>query len=315
MRACYADARKPAMSLISQAALLLDEVARTGSIRKAADRLNVSPSALNRRILNLEDEYGVKLYERLPRGVRLTAAGEILLTDIRRWRTEQQRSKARLQELQGLRRGHVAVGLMECLAGDFAETFFRDVQERYSLLTLELFVGGTQEVVRRLVADELHVAVCFNVPTRQDVRKLLSFEVPAGIVVGPRHPLAACEAVRLSDCAGYPFVAPDFSLATRERIERAMQAAQMRTVPGVVSNSIAVIKRLVRDNVHVAFLGAVDVVEELRDRTLRFIPLSDRQWPKEELSLIARNGAGMPPATHAIVERLREQLAKVVAIA
>jgi DNA-binding transcriptional LysR family regulator len=56
-----------------------DEVARQGSIRKAADRLNVAPSAVNRQILKLEDELGAPLFERLPRGLRLTAAGEILI--------------------------------------------------------------------------------------------------------------------------------------------------------------------------------------------------------------------------------------------
>ena len=49
----------------------MDEVARTGSIRGAADRLNVTPSALNRRIMDLEEELGLKLLERRARGVRL----------------------------------------------------------------------------------------------------------------------------------------------------------------------------------------------------------------------------------------------------
>src|SRR4051794_41875556 len=54
----------------------VDEVARTGSIRKAADQLNVTASAVNRRIMDLEEELGAQLFERRPRGVRLTAAGE-----------------------------------------------------------------------------------------------------------------------------------------------------------------------------------------------------------------------------------------------
>jgi len=50
----------------------VDEVARTGSIRKAADQLNVTASAVNRRIMDLEEELGAQLFERRPRGVRLT---------------------------------------------------------------------------------------------------------------------------------------------------------------------------------------------------------------------------------------------------
>ena len=54
----------------------LDEVARAGSIRKAAERLNVSPTAVNRQILQLEEMLDVQLFQRLPRGMKLTAAGE-----------------------------------------------------------------------------------------------------------------------------------------------------------------------------------------------------------------------------------------------
>jgi Bacterial regulatory helix-turn-helix protein, lysR family len=57
----------------------IDAIARHGSIRKAAEALNVAPSALNRQVLDLEQDLGSALFERLPRGVRLTAAGEMFL--------------------------------------------------------------------------------------------------------------------------------------------------------------------------------------------------------------------------------------------
>ena len=60
-----------------------DEVVRAGSIRLAAERLHVAPSAVNRRIQDLEEELGLPLFERLPRGMRLTAAGELFVTYVR----------------------------------------------------------------------------------------------------------------------------------------------------------------------------------------------------------------------------------------
>jgi len=57
----------------------VDAVARYGSIRKAADALSVASSALNRQILDLEIDLGAPLFERLPRGVRVTSAGEAFL--------------------------------------------------------------------------------------------------------------------------------------------------------------------------------------------------------------------------------------------
>ena len=60
-----------------------DEVARAGSIRQAAEALHVAPSSVNRRIQDLEEELGVPLFERLPRGMRLTAAGELFVQYVR----------------------------------------------------------------------------------------------------------------------------------------------------------------------------------------------------------------------------------------
>jgi DNA-binding transcriptional LysR family regulator len=61
----------------------LDQVARVGSIRRAAEKLNVASSAVNRQILKLEAEIGVPIFERRGNGVRLTPAGEQLMRHTR----------------------------------------------------------------------------------------------------------------------------------------------------------------------------------------------------------------------------------------
>jgi molybdenum-dependent DNA-binding transcriptional regulator ModE len=78
-----------------------DEVARTGSIRQAAERLHVAPSAVNRRIQDLEDELGVPLFERLPRGMRLTAAGELFVQYVRGRASALDQVRSEIEELQG----------------------------------------------------------------------------------------------------------------------------------------------------------------------------------------------------------------------
>lgn len=69
--------------LHSRRLLYINEIARCGSIRKATARLNVASSAVNRQVLALEEEIGAPLFERLPRGLRLTAAGELCIEHIR----------------------------------------------------------------------------------------------------------------------------------------------------------------------------------------------------------------------------------------
>src|SRR6478736_3773962 len=85
------------------------EVARSGSIRKAAELLNLTPSAMNRRIQDLEAEVGTPLFERRPRGVKLTTAGEMFVRYARSQIAEADRMKSQVEDLRGLRRGPVQI--------------------------------------------------------------------------------------------------------------------------------------------------------------------------------------------------------------
>ena len=88
---------------------LIEAVVRAGSIRKAAEDTNLTASALNRRIQNFEQEFGWPIFERLPRGMRLNPAGELLMQHIRLQRTDLARVQSQVADLSGVRRGHVSV--------------------------------------------------------------------------------------------------------------------------------------------------------------------------------------------------------------
>ena len=92
----------------------IDEIARCGSIRKAAARLNVASSAINRQILALEEELGAQIFERMPRGLKLTAAGELCIEHIREVLKTYERMEARIR---GLKMPQVAMPLRHIVTG------------------------------------------------------------------------------------------------------------------------------------------------------------------------------------------------------
>src|ERR1700733_8506757 len=92
--------------------LYLDEVARAGSMRKAAERLNVAASAINRQILALEHDLGTPLFQRRPRKMVLTAAGEVLIRHIRQTLRDLERARSKIEELKGLTRGEITIAIM-----------------------------------------------------------------------------------------------------------------------------------------------------------------------------------------------------------
>ena len=87
----------------------IDAVAREKSIRKAAEKLAITSTALNRRILQIEDEIGQPLFERLASGVRLNTAGELFVQYIRKQTADLARVQSQIADLSGIRRGHVTI--------------------------------------------------------------------------------------------------------------------------------------------------------------------------------------------------------------
>jgi DNA-binding transcriptional LysR family regulator len=138
----------------------VDAVARHGSIRKAAEALNVAPSALNRQILDLETDLGSALFERLPRGMRPTAAGEIFLAYTRQAISELKTVASQVEELRGLVRGQVNVAAVESVVGDLLPSAIAQFQTahpnvRFFALSKGSFVVSTTTYARIAVRKTL----------------------------------------------------------------------------------------------------------------------------------------------------------------
>jgi molybdenum-dependent DNA-binding transcriptional regulator ModE len=125
----------------------VDDIARSGSIRKAAERLNLTASALNRRIMDIEEELGTLLFERRPRGVRLTSAGELFLDLARRQLSDTERMLSQIEELKGMRRGVVRIAGSQALAHSFLPASLAQFRKQFTKdpTALYTWVGSGME--------------------------------------------------------------------------------------------------------------------------------------------------------------------------
>jgi Transcriptional regulator len=122
-------------------------VAKTGSLRKAADQLYISVSAIHRQITLAEEEFGIVLFERLPSGLKLTLAGELLYADLLKWQKEFHQTCVRFDEIQGLSRGSIELGLIAALSDGFV---LDSLQYMYETIPGSISISRFRKVIPSL---------------------------------------------------------------------------------------------------------------------------------------------------------------------
>ena len=220
-------------------------VAEEGSFTRAARKLFVSQPALSQQIRQLEEELGSTLLDRVGRGVRLTAAGEIFIQHARRVFTELDEARVALQELEGLERGSLAVGVVQTInsylippvVGQFSSTY-----PAVSLLVEEL---TSDEIESGLEAGQLQVGVSFVPPGNDRLDWEALFEEELVLVVAKTHPIAARSEIRVADLNGFPLMMLSKSYATRRLWDAATQQAGIQPRLVAEMNNIGAILRAI----------------------------------------------------------------------
>ena len=276
--------------MFSRFSLYFDEVVRSGSIRRAAERLHISPSAIDRHILLMEEKLGVSLFERHAQGLRMTAAGEVLITHVRRWRRDLRHAQAQIDDLRGLRRGEVTIAIAEGVI-DFLAATLIPFRETYPGIDQNIVVAGAQVAADMILEGRAEIGLTFNPPEGPGLRLERTLVYQVGAVVAPGHALARRGEVAFAECEDHRLVIPDDTLSYRAILETVWGKTIGGRVRGAINaNSIAMIKKLVKAGVGVGMLTQIDIAAELAAGELVFIPLSEPGIPLSVLSLITASG-------------------------
>jgi DNA-binding transcriptional LysR family regulator len=287
----------------------VDAVARHGSIRKAADALSVASSALNGQILDLETDLGTALFERLPRGVRLTAAGEVFLAYARQAISELKAVESQVEQLRGLVRGQVGVAAVESVAGELLPSAITRFQAEHPNVRFNVRIGAPEDLVSTLIADQVDLILTHYPPPRKHVAIAATAEQALCALVVSDHPLAGRGDLRLRDCLAYPLALADATLAGRALIEQVLARASFDLDPRLVSNSVEMMKAFARINRGVCFQFRRPGKAPIPPGDMIALPLIDPPLLQARLVVATRRGRVLPVAAAAFVELLKTVLA------
>lgn len=286
----------------------VDEVARTGSIRKAADHLNVTASAVNRRIQDLEDELGTALFERRPRGVRLTAAGEVFVNYLRRQAGDVERMKSQIEDLKGMRRGTVRIACSQALALEFLPREIGEFRKRHPLVTFDVRVYDHEKAMGALASYEVDLVLVFRPPFLANFQPLMSLEQRIVAVMASDHPLAERPIIRLRDCAAYPVALPERSIGGRQLLEETCARRNISLNIAAESNSFELLRGLVTHANLISFQIRVGTMPPGNRLRLVARDIDDRDVPGANLVLGRLRERNLPIPAAVFAERLAHAL-------
>lgn len=278
-------------------------VAQCGSISAAASKLFVSQPAVSRELAELERRLGLTLFDRLPRGVRLTEAGVLLFDYARRIFALEQAAQSALEELADLRGGRLAIGASSTLGMYVLPSRVAEFHREHPGLKLSLEVGNTSSIEQHLL--EHRIALGFvEGPVKAggfETHLFMQDEIVAVVAAG--HPLASRSDIRPEELAGVQMVLREPGSGTRAIVEQVLQSHGITPAETLEMGSTEAIKRAVIAGSAMTWLSQLCVGDELALGTLATLNVRGLRIKRPMFALWLKD-THLPPAASAFLDML-----------
>ncbi len=281
----------------------VDEVARAGSVRQAAERVNITSSALLRRLQDVEHDLGTPIFERYSSGMKLTSAGELLMRWVRSQNADLQRVLSQISELEGLQRGEISISCSQA-AQSFLAREINIFRQSFPRVKFNLSVTDPRAALQALTDFEADLVLIFQPFASADLQVIQTLKQKVVAVMDKDHPLAAQPAVRLADCGSYDVALSAPALGGRESLERLLFSAAGRINVMFDSNAFAVLPALIVGTEVIGFNLEIGTLDWREDARLAIRPISDMPWANGPVTLAQLKGRGLPLAAAKFAEQL-----------
>jgi DNA-binding transcriptional LysR family regulator len=279
-------------------------VAERLHMTRAAEALGLTQSAASAAVAALEARYGTRLFDRVGRGLVLSDAGEAFLPEARAVLARAAAATTALEDLAGLRRGHVTLFASQTVASYWLPPRMVRFARAHPQISLGLSVGNTAQVARAVLEGEAELGFVEGVTSDPLLAHARVGADRLAILAAPSHPLALAEQVSLDDLAAAAWVGREPGSGTRSEFEHALEALglppeRLNRVLDLPSNE-AVLAAAAGGGTLAAVseLAARPMLETVRLRRLAF------DLPERPFELLTHRGRRRSRAAAAFVDEL-----------
>jgi DNA-binding transcriptional LysR family regulator len=253
---------------------VLREVATRGSFSAAADALSYSQSAVSQAIATLEAEAGARLVERDRRGVRMTAAGAVLVGHADGLLSRLEAAEADLAAIVGVRGGRLRMASFSTAGATLVPLAVAQFRTAHPDVELSLAEGEPEEIVPRLMAGEFDLALLFEFQgvsetLGADLRRTDLLEDPMYVALPASHPLASKRTLRLEDLSSESWVQTSASSPCARHVVRSCHQAGFEPSVSFESDDFQTVQGLVAAGVGVALIPELALSTVREDIAIR----------------------------------------------
>ncbi len=280
-------------------------LAKTNSITKAAELLHLSPAAIHKQLKNLESALETRLYERVGRRLRLTAAAQMLLPHATDLLLRHQAMLSAFQEWKGLKAGTVRLGTGPATSTSILPSLLAQFRISHPDVEVVVETGNTTYLIEELSAGNLDLAIMLR-PSRPEsdllsVKASWTFEL---VLVTASQELPRRCSIR--DLASVPFIVFKVGSQLGKAIDSYMASLDFHPRVVMRFDSAEAIKAVLRIGAGVSMLPAWSVVHEIREGSLALIVQTEPPL-RSQVILAVRRGSYLAPAASALIELARQR--------
>lgn len=264
-------------------------VAESGSIGGGAAHLHISQPAVSKQLKEFEHTLGLALFDRLPKGVRLTAAGERLLVFARRIAAAEGAAEQTLAEMRDLHAGRLAVGASTTIGNYLLPTLLAQYRRMWPGIEIALEIANTEVIQHKLLENTLDLGLTEGFVESDELDAEVFAMDRLVIIAAPDYHLAGRDRLTLQQLCDEPCVLREAGSGTRSVIEHMLMQRGLQHTPAMCLGSTEAIKRAVAAGAGISLVSRLAVTSELAAGTLILLPVEDLQLERPLHKVNLRN--------------------------